>query len=314
MQDLGLLHHFTLHTSGTIGAIDSELYTHIWRQEVPRLAQSHHFLMHAVLGFAAAHQLACSAVDPLSIDYSVVRNHYSKAVTLFRSAVDVIDQERAEALLCFIILTSFLTLYLECGTPAQGTDPIQGLATFLTVVQNSARVLQELWETLRSSTVGVLLSHTWYEQPHAIDPETEHSLYVLDCLSCTYIASIPPSDDSNVANLLVDALAKLRKLFALVDPTEKGWALILRWPISLDHGFISLLQDGNAIALCALAHWCVPIYHAPTKWFTGDWPKRMLMAVEQRLRGTQWEEGIQWPLCETIGHSDAGLGMTIALY
>ena len=299
MEDLGLLHHFTLSTSSTIPAFESELYCHIWRQEVPRLAQSHGFLMHAVLGFAAAHQLAISDVDPALRDYSVVRHHYSQALILFRTAVQVIDQEQAEALLSFSILTSFLTLYLECGTPTGCADAGQGVIVFLQVVQNSTRVLEQVRESIRGSTVGVLLSHTWNKESHAIAPETERSLFVLDCLASAYLSSIDSANsESAVGSILLNGLAKLRQLFALVDPKEKGWSFILLWPIKLDPGFITLLQSKNPIALCALAHWCVPIYHAPRKWWTGDWPKRMLIAVEEQLRGTQWEEGIRWPLEE----------------
>lgn len=314
--DLGLLHHFTFYTAPTIGAIQSELYSHIWSQEVPRLAQSHAFLMHAVLAFAAAHQLSSSDVDPLLRNYSVVRQHYSSALSEFREAVNVITEERAEALLCFSILTTFLSLYLDCGAPLpeRNIDTIDGLITFLRVVQNSTRVLEQVHGWLRSSTIGVLLSHTWKLEPHAIEPDTEQALFVLDDLAHTYlslITSSPDSDNSygskssrnhnNEGAVLFDGLAKLRELFSLSKPTEKEWRFILHWPIKLDPAFVELVRDGHPIALCALAHWCVPIYHAPPKWFTGDFAERTLRVVVQRLRGTQWEEGVAWPIRETIG-------------
>lgn len=317
MQDLGLLHHFTLHSASTIGAIESELYNDIWRQEVPRLAQLHGFLMHAVLAFAAAHQLSSSDIPPTLRDCRLVRGHYSAALSEFRQAVDVINDERAEALLCFGILTSFLTLFLECvAFPTAGGDFIGRLVIFLRVVQNSTKVIAQVRTSLQSSKIGVLLSHTWKEEPHPIDPEIERSLFVLDSMAHVYISSLgtSPYSDSSGSNtshttdlsegaILLQGLAQLRQLFALTKPKEKGWKFILLWPIKLPPPFIQLVQDSNPIALCALAHWCVPIYHAPQKWFTGDFAERTLEAVAQKLAGTQWEEGIRWPLKATLGES-----------
>ena len=300
LEDLGLLHHFTVHTSQTLDPIDSEYYRHIWQHDVPQLAISHPPLMHALLAFAAAHQ--ATANEPAvtaQLNLQTARKHFSKALVLFRASVKDVTAVKPDVLLPYSILVCFLTLFFEFDKPADEEDPIGDFVSLLGVVSSSIGILDLVQEPLRSTGVGRLLDHTQNRLVHAIVPEVDASLDTLENLMQSHRGRV--GFEPGTIAILNDAILKLRQLYTLTDPRPSSWAHLLKWPIELHPEFGNLLQERHPIALCALAHWFVPAHNAPTKWYTGIWPKRSMVAIAQELKNNKWADGLKWPLTEVLG-------------
>ncbi|KAK4497800.1 hypothetical protein PRZ48_010454 [Zasmidium cellare] len=294
LQDLGLLHHFTVQTAQTLPAFDCEQYRIIWQHEVPRLAQSHGFLMHAVIGFAAAHQATLSH-EQSSKD--AARHHYVEALKAFRNQVEAITTDKADALLCFSILVCFLTLYFESEKPSEARDPITEFISLMHTIHSSIGLLSQIRDTLQTSTIGYLLQHTWNRQPHAIPPEVNDSISLLEGLALQHADHPSPVLDASGTG---EAISKLRRFYTLSSPRPVDWVHILSWPISLDPEFSLLLEARNPVALCTLAHWCVPACNAPTKWWVGDFFNNLLSAIALHLAGTEFDDAMAWPVSESL--------------
>jgi hypothetical protein len=71
------------------------------------------------------------------------------------------------------------------------------------------------------------------------------------------------------------------------------------WPLSLNVDFIALFNRRHPLALCMVAHWCVPLCNAAKKWYTGSWARQLLLDIKSELTGTEWFEHLQWQLSET---------------
>lgn len=293
LEDLGLLHHFTLHTSLTLAQVDDEEYNFIWQHKVPQIAQKHPFLMHAILSSAAAHQATSFGERDAERHraFEKARQHYSNAIILFRESVKEVDLEQADVFLPYCILICLLTVCLEQEKVSDDRDPIGEFGNLLDVVHSSIGLLTEVRTPISKSVVGSLLRHTWNNTPHAISPDVETSIAQLETLALT-----TESPDEYMF-----ALIKLRRFYTLSDPTPKSWVFLLSWPIQLSTEFSAFFQQRprDPFALCILAHWCVAAYNAPTKWFTGDWPQRMMLTIAQEVQGT-YSDMIQWPLQATL--------------
>lgn len=293
LQDLGLLHHFTVQTAQTLPAFDSEQYRIIWEQEIPRLAQSHEFLMHAVIGFAAAHQATLSHEQA---SREAARYHYIEALKAFRNQVDAITNDKADALLGFSILICFLTLYFESEKPLEARDPITEFISLMHTIHSSIGLLSQIRDTLQSSTIGYLLSHTLNRQHHSIAPEVDESISLLEALAVQH----PDQPSLLKPSGIEDAIIKLRRFYTLSCPRPTDWLHILSWPISLDPDFTLLLEARDPVAICTLAHWCVPACNAPTKWWVGDFFNGLLSAIALQLAGTEYDDVLAWPVSETL--------------
>ncbi|KAK4624540.1 hypothetical protein CLAFUW4_06162 [Fulvia fulva] len=303
LHDLGLMHYFTLHSSQTLDAINSVQYHHIWQHDVPMLAQSNAFLMHALLSFAAAHR--STTLGPTSMqDLQSSRSHYGKALENFRQAVTTVTAQQADAMMCFCTLISFITLRFDTVQPSAGQDSIDAFINLLRVLQSSIGVLTSIKRHLQLSVVGGLLAHTRQNQQHQISSVVATSLGSLERLVLTRHVEFGLTASASAA--IHDCLGKLRQFYTMTNPRPTSWAHLLSWPIQVGQSkhaaeFLSLLERRNAVALCLVAHWTVAAVHAPQKWYVGDWPNRLLLAIRRQTHGIGLDDVMRWPLRETVG-------------
>lgn len=296
LEDMGLLHHFTLHTSQTLTPLETDEYCYIWQYEVPQLASSHPFLMHAMLSFAAAHQATCEP-QQYPDRLQVARRHYSTALSLFRESVGEITSDQADPLLCFCILTSFLSLRLGFDRQPDQGDAIDEFLELLHTLQRAQGVLNQVQGSLHNSRIGSLLRHTRNQEQHYMSPEFFYSLSQLESMALIYT---DPVAEPSKAAAIHDAMVRLRHFYTLSSPRPRSWAHLLSFPIGLGPSFSSLLEQRDKLALCVLAHWTVPAYNARSKWFSGDWPQRLMLAISQELEGDEWTDTMRWPLSDTL--------------
>lgn len=298
LDDMGLLCHFILHTSQTMD-FSGEATVQIWQREVPQIAKPHAFLMHALLAFAALHQ-AKTGGDQVPQSLRLARHHYGQALTLFRQSVSQVSGEQPDVLLTFGILINFLTVNLDLEKAVDQKDPIDSFATFFTILHNSVGMLVPIRNSLRATAVATQLRQALNAQvPHDISPDASQSL---DRLTGLALLHYPDLNTGTGETLLIsNTLVKLRQFYAVVPPHPSNWNRILHWPIELDPEFSKLLQNRSPIALCILAHWCVPFHNAPTRWYFGERPRLLMLAIARQLHGSEWVKGITWPLTETVG-------------
>ena len=253
--------------------------------------------MHAILGTAAAHQhSAISEGEHHPQLLQTARFHYGRALNL---AATSIHTQSADGLFCFSILTAILTLYLERQKPVPEANAIGDLISVMHVLRAASGMLDSLSPELRQGSItGTLLNHTWSHSPHTTDYGASVALDQLDAVVARYGSR--PTTSQGDYSVLVESTSKLRFFFSLTSPHPTSWQYLMSWPVRLGPDFCDLLQRYHPIALCILAHWCVSMYNAPVRWFAGDWPRQLMLAIQQRIDNTEWSDGILWPLRETL--------------
>lgn len=298
LYDLGLLHDFTLHASLTVPRRDVTTHRDIWQQHVPQLALHHPFLMHAILSFAAAHQIHQSGprspVDEKP--YQAARSHYDKALVGIRVLGSTVTTELADPLLCFSILICFVTLFLGVVDDLEPVDIT--LSLFQTIRSTMGLLNNDIVRVrLMQSKIGTLIKQSGDATQHSLPYGLDHSLNLI--LAFEAEENTDSSDSEAYDQLLATAVAKLKYIYTLTTSEPRSWDYILQWPITLatEHSrFLDAIARHEPRALCILAHWGVLLRNAPPKWFAGDWPNKLLEAIHSQLLGTKWERGLSWAL------------------
>lgn len=292
------MHHWTLSTASTVGAIDDEQYHSIWQSKVPRLAQTYRFLVHAVLSTAAMHLALTDSPTPV-VHMKLGEDHYTKALESFtKNVIEVngADPQLSDAVWCFSVLIMHISFAMGQVNSSSGQDAIEVFASILQSIRSASSVLTLLRDSPPDSAVSRLLQHTRHGRPHSLAADVSHSLHHLHNM----LDSEGQNFDQQTLASLDAAFIPTRNFFTLVPTHPSSWAHVLRWPFSLDPAFFLLLQQRNPVALALLAHWCVPIHNAPKRWSVGEWPRIVMEEIRCTLNGTGWESGIEWPCSEIL--------------
>lgn len=294
LADLELFHNFVSHTYCTIGP-EGQDHTP-WRDEVPSLALSYPFLLHAILGLSAAHELS---QDVHGVSEGIARQHYDTALRLFRETFTGVScPETAAVFRSYTIVIAVLFIFWECERPSD-RNPIDGFARLLSLLQGSraivddARTKTDLASTGPPASVEAFLTrNSTSETAHSIlDVDLQESLQSLHVrIRSRSVAASPDTTTS-----LHRALSALCTYHSLVPTHPLSGAGFMSWLFSLDTHFVHLLQNREPLALCMLAHWSVPLCNAPQKWYAGDWPRRLLETITLELGG-EWQGYLRWPL------------------
>ncbi|EMC96338.1 hypothetical protein BAUCODRAFT_575987 [Baudoinia panamericana UAMH 10762] len=293
LQDFALFHHFLLHTFQTIGPIDRD-HT-VWKTQAPELAQSYPFLMHAILGVAAAHR---SSLDGLlhSTGIDTARKHYTAALRLFRTQVSEVGTTDAGcAFLCYAMLISVLFLSLECERQHDG-DPIDDFANLLNILQRSSSVLESVKPAVNDTAYGLLLPGPSRGEAHSLPEDLGRSLQRIESLIQSPDTTDPPATTVE----LFDALIKLRTYHTYQPLHPITGATLLTWPMTVVPTFAEQVRRRHPAALSMTASWAAPFYHSPGKWYVGKWPERLITSISSNLQALGKAELVAWPLAQTI--------------
>lgn len=281
-SDLLLMHHYTIDTSYSLPSIPEDPSVDVWRARVPILAYQYPFLMHAVLSVSAAHK---SLLD-------LSRHHYSKAIAAFGSSSEVATSEHADAVLCYSVLITIITIALECAHATPDADPLSGILDFFAVTRTAVPMLSAILPSVQSRPIGRLLGYL-QEVPgnHALPHALNYSLTNLENLIEIDYQAVP-----EISMALRNVIHSLRYFFTLVLPQPLSRADLLRWVVAVSPEYIALLRNHDPAAMVILAHWCVPAANAPAKWYVEYWPRRVVLSIAQETAGSMWQSCMAWPL------------------
>ena len=265
--------------------LDIPEYHSRWQERVPQLAGQHNFLMHAILSIAAAH----------SSDLESSRQHFSKALTTFTAfSRNPLDESHIEAVYCYCILIMLIHSALECCGKVDGDDLLTSLADFCGMVRTGSSMLATVEPEIRQQKIGVLMRHMNTLPPTDMPEDLSHSLRRLDNTILSEASSFEPWKLA----ALQDAMFKLRLFYNFVSPRPTNWVRLVQWPITLPPDFLTMLHEMNPAALAIFSHWCVPLHHAPKKWYVNAWPKQAILVISEKLLGSAWQSCIEWPLSQ----------------
>ncbi|OAX84049.1 hypothetical protein ACJ72_01584 [Emergomyces africanus] len=296
LKELELMHHYA--TTAFIPLADYEVYKSVWQVTVPREAQSYRFLMHIILAISALHisHLRDSDNGTESLYKHLARTHYDDAVAAFRSTVPQMTKSNSSAVFAF----SHLTIYFAFGSSkfsvnnGRMEDPIGELLDVFTLLRTAMETLRSSWDSLADGPLAVLLQRgPAITDRHYLTPDLAMGLELME--QFFQIETTIHDSDGTVSESYQTAIQQLCDSFVMAETKRKDWAMTLRFPIIFSEQFLLSLRRRDPTALVLLAHFCVLLHRAPTRWWADGWSEQVMEAVFRSL-DQRWRHAIAWPM------------------
>ncbi|KAH7008932.1 hypothetical protein EDB80DRAFT_763969 [Ilyonectria destructans] len=311
LNDLGLLHHWTVCTSVDIfRAPDTN---DIWQTFFPQIGLQYPFVIHAILGLAALH---VGHIDGSKRTASITEatNHHNQALYGFQNAINCVSQENSEALLTWSLLNVLYVFAISNplhniqydASPHSRTDRLLGVE-WIPMMRGIDAVLQPTHNYLHFGRFSMIMSvGNWFE----LDPKQECSDSE-DGHFCRTREAWKSSNDGDTYDEVLHMLRKCRlysRQFRSMDAKDlEQWGYNRSWsaPLMFIHfapeSYFTLLHQRQPPALVLFAFFGALLHGINDYWFLEGWGKAIVEVIRDLL-GSYWKPWISWPL-QIVGTS-----------
>ncbi|RSL92877.1 hypothetical protein CDV31_014945 [Fusarium ambrosium] len=299
LDDLALLHHWTLSTS--LDIVKSSGGDEYWQTIFPQVAFRHAFVMHGILGLAALH-LAYRQPTERERLLLIAAHHHNTALYGFQEGISQMTDENSDALFVCASL-NILHVFgvfgpLYDGTAASRKSRILG-AEWIPTIRGVGAVLWPVYERVRFGPLSPLLGlGNWDELDPNDHPGAEDGHY-------RSIQEVwARSHDAEVYD---NALYHLRKCnaymkqFKSMSPQvlaewgyNQAWSGPFIWLHSSADGYFKLLQQRQPPALLIFAYLGTLFHSLNDYWFMDGWGRNMVDVADELL-GEYWSRWMAWP-------------------
>lgn len=298
IEQLKLMHNWYDQASLTMALDESQARSALWSRVVPMLALEYSFLMHGLLAVSAAH-LACIQPEMRDGYLPVAHKHHKLGYSLFQHPgvpeSPAHAQSLQEAKVTFTIMNIVLSLALaeRTGHAEQDLDTFIDWLILLRPSFESAHRFYDESLSYGESRISSLLRRAEDAPPElsALDEGVAASLDLLDARNRENDTTSPVEKEH-----IAGAIAKIKLWMRLVSLRPQTALFIATCAIDINDDFFRLAKQRNPAALVAMAHFLVPMCHAPKKWFWGDWFETAISMIAQVLPIGQWRHNLEWVL------------------
>jgi len=302
MDDLSLLHHWTLSTSLSIA--ESRPFHSYWQSIFPQMALDHPYMMHGILSVAALHLAHLHTGNSEKYLVTAAR-HHNIALRGFQDTLGSVDDQNSDALFACSNLNVIYVLRISvehCSharPDSDSTDRIsQALgAEWIPMLRGVEAVLSSVYPRVSAGPLRAMLDTGNWD---AIDPDTSSSA------EQTHLRAICEIWSGAGADPVYDgALYFLRKCCVYVrqfsEPEEnrRVWSGYLFWFHYAPDDYFLRLQQRQPVALVLFAYFGAIFYGAKDFWFVGDCGRNIVKVVDELL-GDYWKSSLKWPK-EVVG-------------
>lgn len=298
IQDLELMHHYSVVTSLTLPRAQEEL--HVWQHNVPKLAFKYPFLVHQLLAVSAFH-FAYLQPKQRSEHSLHASQHQNRSIEGMRGHLANITAENCHALFMAstLLLVGAFASFANIGS--NGSPLIEGqrppnvdeMIDVFILDRGVASVLQSSSEVIQAGYFRDLFHFSPHDRVNPFMQQISEELRSLDRLIKSDAAVDP------MVRMLVEA--EIRKLIDAIEkavPTTEDAEMRVTtyWPITIAEDYITLLRQRNEEALLVLVFYCCIMYRAEANnWFVKGWGSNVASDVS-RLISLKWRDAIKWPL------------------
>ena len=302
------MHHWNAHTSLTLSPLEWPEKQHIWQVVVPSLAQSHDFLMHSTMAFAALH-LAHTRPSCRAKYSSIAFKHHDVAQSLYRSALTKATPANYVALFSCSILMILFSLGLQfIPGLAESDDPLDNFISILRVVNSSSNIFGEARPWMGNGRRHGLRNTETPLKTHIND-----NMCVLDNFNTTLRAKAKDNlgsvlDDLDAFNGTITdreelrtiyqrTIQDLRSYYRVVPRYPSDLSQVVGWLASLSSDYLAMLHQKQPMALVILAHWCVSVHRTSHRWYMSRWATKVTSLIAYAV-DPAWRHVLHWPLQE----------------
>jgi hypothetical protein len=304
VNTLELLHFYTTTTSLTLS--NRPELQQIWQHVLPRIAFTHHFLLHGILAFSALH-IARSQPERKTLLYSEASAHHNIGLRMFKNAMSNITPENCDA--CFAF-SSIIAAYAWASSDQTGdlffsnTSVLEENSNveWVSLLRGVYTLLKAAGEWMTNSPMRLILQPSYIdpELARAADPEGSAKLTALSQLWDLSLGKF----DVNDVEVLDETLALLHEAYGLValSPSNPEIDMILvvyAWPIKVPEAFFVMVKEQKPEALVVLAHYSLLLNKVDQLWYMQGMSRRLLHTIHSKI-GKEWESWITWPLQDLV--------------
>ncbi|KAF3764130.1 hypothetical protein M406DRAFT_42085 [Cryphonectria parasitica EP155] len=300
IQDLELMHHYSVVTSHTMPRAQDEL--HVWQKLAPNLSFKYPFIIHQILAVAAFH-MAYLEPERRSELLLLASQHQNRSIEGMRAHLANITTENchalfmASSLLLVGAFASFANIRSSDSPPqvvvGQRTPTIEDMIDVFILDRGVASVLHSSEPTIHS---GYFRDLFHFKAHKRVNPFMEQMVKELRALEDQI------NQDESISRI-VRILVNL-EITKLLDAAEKAvrttkdseMRVATYWPITIAEDYITLLRQRNEVALLVLVHYCCILYKAEeNNWFLKGWGISIASDAD-KLISPKWRGAIKWPL------------------
>ncbi|KXS97963.1 hypothetical protein AC578_3111 [Pseudocercospora eumusae] len=305
--DLQLMHHYISHAKYVMTEDqDVEYIMQIWRDEIPKVAFSHDYVMHGLLGFSALHK---ATLEPQNAGYlqAAAVDHLDKALVLYRQDRGVpATAENANAKFAFTWLVALFAYAVPPSIP-----PIDAIVELFMLVKGIDAIVSDTWYWVAQGALAPMLNRGFQEAvttsisgynplPDGMDFGLGHLDFMLGVEAMIY--------EERRSCAIV--LAELKQIYQTVLQTQGGCSIanILCFPKQDSTSFAGLIKRKVPQAMIILAYYCVLLNVLDDRWWMQGWAARVLTDVLGDLDEV-WKHWVEWPVEHVImkQHKAGGL-------
>ncbi|KAL2126589.1 hypothetical protein VTI74DRAFT_575 [Chaetomium olivicolor] len=314
IDDLALLHHWTLSTSLSICRESS--YSDIWQRVFPEVGFEHPFVAHAILSLAALH-LAHSSRGARDGRANVAQaaEHHNEALRGFRQAVANITEANSEALFIWSLLNMiyvFGFLTQRCGAAAAADNNasfsrassrkelVLGIE-WIPMIRGIEAVLYPTHNYLRFGRMQVIMGLGNWDD---LEPGPVAALGP-DCYLCRTRETWKNSSEAETYEQVLRVLRRCRMFiqqFETMDAAtlttwgyNRSWSGPLMFIFFAPEEYFTLLHQRQPPALVLFAYFGALLHGITDYWFMDGLGKEIVEVVGDLL-GSYWRPWIAWPL------------------
>ena len=274
-HDNGLLFHFLTHSAYTIALDGSTLRK--WQMITKSIAQTHGFVMHALLGFSALHLVHLAPREsPKLLEFTF--HHYEEATKTFKDQVDVIKSDNCDAVFVFsvvLVLTELGLMHPIAQGKFNDIDPIDRLTQLLMVAKNAL----SLWQNASTFHPGSLLpALVGHDKKPAHRYET--IAQVRSMLSHLESLNHERTTDPGERRVYSETIYELGASYYAAMTDWTGWFAPLRWAKAFSPDFVTHLRLRRPLTILILGHYCILVRNTDVKhWWLRGWSDQVYQSV-----------------------------------
>ncbi|KAF5672506.1 transcription factor [Fusarium heterosporum] len=295
-----LMLHYTTVTYKTM--VFSERTVATFQQHIPQLALSYPWFLRQILAFSAYH-LAHLRPDKKHYHLLQASKHQNASLRGIREALsEQINSNNCHALYAsttFIVVNKFAAFpncedhgSHGCCSPVRSLMEIFSLVNGMEAVIHSpgaADLFTGPLKELFCETPDLHVNSYLFQGLSERLPELARRVssdYMEDQYRDTLISAV-----DSITTCVNDSYANLNK------PSPPELRVVFWWPMTASRDFLELTLSGHPLALVILAYYNIFLYWGESRyWFFENWAETLLTAIVERVKGSPWEDLLNWPV------------------
>ncbi|KAL3418547.1 fungal specific transcription factor-like protein [Phlyctema vagabunda] len=265
-----------------------------WDQSIREQSNTHDFVRHGMLSFAAIHLSTLqSQQDTKELYTTIALKYQNTALAKFRTAVANLSAQNCEAALGYSGILIMNEFSMHVALARENSAPVGSIADLQKLIKlfhGTASLYRLAWaNSMDTNLTPYVRAELINGQKQDITvPEAEAALSLLKTCQILMIY------DEQVRELYTDVVEKIRKTLRR-RATQPGIANpAFMWPGMISSAYMNRVENRDPIALVMLAYWGVCLHDLDTQWWARDWGQSTVKLISESV-GPEFQQYLDWP-------------------